>query len=191
MFMYVRNASFFVRNWRYLIPLSLLSCLWILWACLEKIFKQLQFLRFPVTGGHCCSEGFGQFLNAVNVVVETCRIAVAYQLCEDQESLVCFDHRRAILLSNCGWLLERVFSLKNSQGSKRESLPKILSLCEKSSLGLSQLCGKTDRQRTPHHDEDRCENNPSFFPFFHVSVPGCSRNDSRLCPYLWIQKKFV
>ena len=30
-----------------------------------------------------------------------------------------------------------------------------------------------------------------WFLIFHVYVPECSRNDSRVCPCLWVQKKFV
>ena len=30
-----------------------------------------------------------------------------------------------------------------------------------------------------------------WFLVFHVCVPDCSRNGSRVCPYLWVQEEFV
>ena len=30
-----------------------------------------------------------------------------------------------------------------------------------------------------------------WFLVFHVCAPGCSRNGSRLCQYLWVQEKFI
>ena len=62
-------------------------------ARLEKLFKQLKFLRFPVKREHRCSEGFRHFRDFTDVVVESGCIGVRRQLLKGQQNLVCFNCR--------------------------------------------------------------------------------------------------
>ena len=64
---------------------------------LEKIFKQLKFLRYPVKCGHCCGNWLWQFGNSVDVIMKVRRIVVICQLLEGQQNLVCLDRRRGFL----------------------------------------------------------------------------------------------
>ena len=66
-------------------------------ACLEKVFKQLKLLGFPVKGGYKCGEWLWQLGNSMNVVVKICRIAVACQLLKSQLRLVCLDRCSGVL----------------------------------------------------------------------------------------------
>ena len=65
-------------------------------AQLEKIFKQLELLRFFVKCWPCCGERFWQFGNSVDIVMEICRIVVVRQLLKGQQNLVCCNRRRDI-----------------------------------------------------------------------------------------------
>ena len=66
-------------------------------ARLEKIFKHLKLLRFPVKRGHRCGESLWQFANSVDAILKVCRIIVICQLLKGQQSLICFDCRRGNL----------------------------------------------------------------------------------------------
>ena len=68
-------------------------------ARLEKIFKQLKLLTFPVERGHRCCERFWQIGNSIDIIMKVCRIVVICQLLKGQQDLVCFNRRRGILTS--------------------------------------------------------------------------------------------
>ena len=63
---------------------------------LEKIFKQLNLLRFPVERGHRCRELLWQFEKSVVIVMQSWRIVVDCQLLKGQQDLACSNRRRCI-----------------------------------------------------------------------------------------------
>ena len=71
--------------------------------CLEQIFKQFEFLWFPIKCGQCRCEGFGQFRDSVYVVVEVGWITVRRQLLRGQQSRVCFNCRGGVFTAKL-WL---------------------------------------------------------------------------------------
>ena len=94
-------------------------------ARLEKIFKQLKFLRFPVKCGHRCGKWLWQFGNSVDVIMKVRRIAVICQLLEGQQNLVCFDRRRGILAAELrltGRTVLFLLSWKCTRGALRDFL---------------------------------------------------------------------
>ena len=56
--------------------------------------------------------------------------------------------------------------------------------CEEPRLGLNQLNDGPGRLRIPLQDENHSGN-----LVFYVGVPGCTRNGSGVCPYLWVWKE--
>ena len=73
-------------------------------ACLQQIFKLLEFLRFSVKCGHCRCEGFGQFRDSVDVVLEVSSVAASRQLLKGQQNQVCFNCRMGVLTAEL-WLI--------------------------------------------------------------------------------------
>ena len=53
--------------------------------------------------GNCCNEWFRKLENLTNAVVEICKTAVAFQLLNSQQNLVCFNCRSGIFTENL-WL---------------------------------------------------------------------------------------
>ena len=87
---------------------SCLICLlpWVGWefqTCLEQIFKQFELLWFSIECGHCHCEGFRQFGDTTDVVVEIGWIIVPGQLLEGQQNLVYFNCGRCVLTAKL-WL---------------------------------------------------------------------------------------
>ena len=72
-------------------------------TCLGQIFKYFEFLWLPVKGGHCHCEGFEQFRDSFDVVIETGKNAVSGQLLKGQRKLFCFNCRRGVLTAQL-WL---------------------------------------------------------------------------------------
>ena len=75
-------------------------------ARLEKIFNQLELLRFSVERGHRCRERLWQIGNSADILMEICRIVVICQLLKSQQNLVCFNRRRGIFTAEL-WLTGR------------------------------------------------------------------------------------
>ena len=80
--------------------------------CLREIFKQFNFLWFPIEGGHFCCQGFGQFWNSVDGVTEIGGVMFACQLLKGKQNLVCSNCRKGVpteeMWLTCGARLPQV-----------------------------------------------------------------------------------
>ena len=66
---------------------------------LEEIFKQFNFVRFPVKHEQCCGEILCPLGILVHVVVEVGGVAIASQLFKGQQNLVCFNCCRGVTIA--------------------------------------------------------------------------------------------
>ena len=107
---------------------------------LEKIFKQLKFLRFPVKRGHRCGEWLWQFGNSVDVIMKVRRVVVICQLLAGKQNLVCFDCSRGVLAAElrltCGLVLF-LLSWRCTRGAVCELLVISCHVVEIQTLSLS------------------------------------------------------
>ena len=89
-------------------------------TCVEQIFKQFDFLWFFIECGHCSCEGFKQFWDSIDVVVEIGWITVRRQLLKGQQNLVCFNSRKGVFTAKlwltCGARL-LLFSWRSPSGA--------------------------------------------------------------------------
>ena len=125
-------------------------------ARLEKIFKQLNILRFPVKRGHSCGEWLWQFGSSVDVM-KVSRIVVICQMLKGQQNLVCFDCRRCILTAELlltgGVVLFLLFSWRCTGGAAKSFPRELLSPCRGLILGQSfpsSGCGRCLLQDEDH-----------------------------------------
>ena len=78
-------------------------------TCWEQIFNQFVFLWFPVKGGDCRCEGFGQFRVSADVVVELAELLFVANCWRANSMWSASIVTGVFSLQNCGWLLERAF----------------------------------------------------------------------------------
>ena len=74
-------------------------------ACLEKMFKQLELLRFPVKCWYRCGG------NSVDNLMEICRLVVVCNCWRVNKNWSASIVAGLFSLRNCGWLVERFFLL--------------------------------------------------------------------------------
>ena len=161
---------------------------------LEQIFKQFKFFRFPAEDWLWCSDEFRQFWSSVDVSVEIGRVAIAHQLLTGQQNLVCLNCCRGVLTSklwlNCGACLLLV-AWRSCRGAMGDFFLK--SCRHVKSFFWVRINWTTRLIDRGSHFRMRIilGTIPISFLVFHVCVPECSRNGSWVCPYLWVQEKFV
>ena len=158
---------------------------------------------------HCSCEGFKQFRDSTDVVVEIGWIAVVRRkLLKGQQNLVCFKYRRGIVTAKL-WLTRGARLLLFSWRSTRGAVGNLfLRFCHHVRVLVNLLWSSCHHvrvvfclwavhtalvvRRVPHFGAGivwgtipRCS---SVFP---IIVPRCSRNGYGTSPNLWVQKKLV
>ena len=117
-------------------------------TCLEQIFKQSKFLWFSIKCGHCRCEGFRQFRNSTDFVVEIGWVTVCPQLLKGQQNLVCFNCRMRLLTAKL-WLTCGASLLLLSWGSSRRAVGNLfLSFCRHVGILTNFLLNSCHHVRT-------------------------------------------